>query len=176
MSATPQPWPPRCGASTSWCIRRRWSAWAWTWRTCRSTWAATIWVPRCCWRRWLPPGWGGWRWPARWWCTRRARTPARYTGRPGPVSVRRPTWPGCRTPLEPGLVDEDDRLEPRSVYAATKVAQEHLTGAWVRATGARAIALRYHNVYGPRMPRDSPYSGVAAIFRSALERSEPPRV
>jgi dTDP-L-rhamnose 4-epimerase len=46
----------------------------------------------------------------------------------------------------------------------------------VRATGARAIALRYHNVYGPRMPRDSPYSGVAAIFRSALERGEPPRV
>jgi dTDP-L-rhamnose 4-epimerase len=26
------------------------------------------------------------------------------------------------------------------------------------------------------MPRDSPYSGVAAIFRSALERGEPPRV
>jgi dTDP-L-rhamnose 4-epimerase len=87
-----------------------------------------------------------------------------------------PTCPRCRAPLVPGLVDEDDRLEPRSVYAATKVAQEHLTGAWVRATGARAIALRYHNVYGPRMPRDSPYSGVAAIFRSALERGEPPRV
>jgi dTDP-L-rhamnose 4-epimerase len=87
-----------------------------------------------------------------------------------------PTCPRCLTPLVPGLVDEDDRLEPRSVYAATKVAQEHLSGAWVRATGARAIALRYHNVYGPRMPRDSPYSGVAAIFRSALERGEPPRV
>jgi len=26
------------------------------------------------------------------------------------------------------------------------------------------------------MPRDTPYSGVAAIFRSALERGEPPRV
>jgi dTDP-L-rhamnose 4-epimerase len=31
-------------------------------------------------------------------------------------------------------------------------------------------------VYGPRMPRDTPYSGVAAIFRSALERGAPPRV
>jgi dTDP-L-rhamnose 4-epimerase len=87
-----------------------------------------------------------------------------------------PTCPRCRAPLVPGLVDEDDRLEPRSVYAATKVAQEHLTGAWVRATGARTINLRYHNVYGPGMPRDSPYSGVAAIFRSALERGEAPRV
>ena len=100
------------------------------------------------------------------------------TRRPADLAAGRfePTCPGCQTPLEPGLVGEDDRLEPRSVYAATKVAQEHLTGAWVRATGAQAIALRYHNVYGPRMPRDSPYSGVAAIFRSALERSEPPRV
>ena len=38
------------------------------------------------------------------------------------------------------------------------------------------VALRYHNVYGPGMPRDTPYSGVAAMFRSAVERGEPPRV
>jgi dTDP-L-rhamnose 4-epimerase len=38
------------------------------------------------------------------------------------------------------------------------------------------MALRYHNVYGPDMPRDTPYSGVAAIFRSALEKGEPPKV
>ena len=43
-------------------------------------------------------------------------------------------------------------------------------------TGGRSIALRYHNVYGPGMPRDTPYSGVAAIFRSALERGDAPRV
>lgn len=38
------------------------------------------------------------------------------------------------------------------------------------------VALRYHNVYGPDMPRATPYSGVAAIFHSALEKGEPPRV
>ena len=38
------------------------------------------------------------------------------------------------------------------------------------------MALRYHNVYGPGMPRDTPYSGVAAMFRSSLERGEPPQV
>ena len=43
-----------------------------------------------------------------------------------------------------------------------------------RADGA--IALRYHNVYGPDMPADTPYAGVAAIFRSALERGEAPPV
>jgi dTDP-L-rhamnose 4-epimerase len=73
-------------------------------------------------------------------------------------------------------VDESAILEPRSLYAATKLAQEHLAGVWARTVGGSAIALRYHNVYGPRMPRDTPYSGVAAIFRSSLERGEPPRV
>jgi dTDP-L-rhamnose 4-epimerase len=62
------------------------------------------------------------------------------------------------------------------VYAVTKLAQEHLASAWARESGAAAIALRYHNVYGPGMPRDTPYAGVAAIFRSSLERGEPPRV
>jgi dTDP-L-rhamnose 4-epimerase len=37
-------------------------------------------------------------------------------------------------------------------------------------------ALRYHNVYGPGMPRDTPYAGVASLFRSALARGEAPRV
>jgi len=87
-----------------------------------------------------------------------------------------PTCPRCGAELAPHTVDEDAPLKPRSIYAATKLAQEHLSDAWARATGAHAIALRYHNVYGPRMPRDTPYSGVAAIFRSALERGEPPRV
>jgi dTDP-L-rhamnose 4-epimerase len=62
------------------------------------------------------------------------------------------------------------------VYAATKVAQEHLAAAWARQTAAHAVALRYHNVYGSGMPRDTPYAGVAAIFRSSVERGEAPRV
>jgi dTDP-L-rhamnose 4-epimerase len=86
------------------------------------------------------------------------------------------TCPVCGRQLEWLLVDETAPLEPRSSYAASKVAQEHYTAAWVRQAGGRAVALRYHNVYGPWMPRDTPYSGVAAIFRSALERGEPPRV
>ena len=84
--------------------------------------------------------------------------------------------PRCGRELAPGLVGEDDALDPRSTYAATKLAQEHLAAAWARQTGGTVWALRYHNVYGPRMPRDTPYAGVASIFRSALERGEPPRV
>jgi dTDP-L-rhamnose 4-epimerase len=87
-----------------------------------------------------------------------------------------PPCPDCGAPLEPGLVGEETPVDPRSVYAATKVAQEHLTAAWTRQTGGTTVALRYHNVYGPGMPRDTPYSGVAAIFRSALEAGRAPRV
>lgn len=79
-------------------------------------------------------------------------------------------------PLTPLLIQEDARLDPRNVYATTKVAQEHLVGAWARATGGRAAILRYHNVYGPHMPMGTPYAGVASLFRSALERGEAPRV
>ena len=79
-------------------------------------------------------------------------------------------------PLLPGLIDESAALDPRNVYAQTKVAQEQLASSWTRATGGRAVALRYHNVYGPGMPANTPYAGVASLFRSALARSEAPRV
>ena len=79
-------------------------------------------------------------------------------------------------PLRPVLVGEDDQLDPRNVYAASKLGQEHLTTAWARATGGRAALLRYHNVLGAGMPQGTPYAGVASLFRSSLERGEPPRV
>lgn len=74
------------------------------------------------------------------------------------------------------LVGEDAPLRPRSLYAASKMAQEHYALAWAESTGGSVVALRYHNVYGPGMPRDTPYSGVAAIFRSSLEHGSAPRV
>lgn len=88
-----------------------------------------------------------------------------------------PRCPSCGAPLEPQTVPEDAPADPRNVYAATKLHQEHLVACYEREhPGTVAIALRYHNVYGPRMPRDTPYAGVASIFRSALERGEPPRL
>ncbi len=109
--------------------------------------------------------------------------PDHGTVRPGPragpdLAAGRwePACPHCAQPLVPGMVTEDAPADPRNVYATTKLAQEHLAASWARATGGQAISLRYHNVYGDRMPRDTPYAGVAAFFRSALERGEPPRV
>ncbi|GJF13038.1 UDP-glucose 4-epimerase [Mycolicibacterium cyprinidarum] len=79
-------------------------------------------------------------------------------------------------PVQWELVGEDAPLRPRSLYAASKVAQENYALAWSEAAAGAVTALRYHNVYGPGMPRDTPYSGVAAIFRSSLEAGDAPRV
>jgi dTDP-L-rhamnose 4-epimerase len=103
--------------------------------------------------------------------------------RPGPRAVAdldagrfEPLCPVCGRALSPGTIGEDAPADPRNVYATTKLAQEHLAAAWARSTGGTAVSLRYHNVYGPRMPRDTPYAGVASFFRSALARGEAPRV
>jgi dTDP-L-rhamnose 4-epimerase len=87
-----------------------------------------------------------------------------------------PRCPVCFGGLEAMAIEEGASLDPRSVYAATKVHQEHLCFAFARETGVPVTALRYHNVYGPRMPRDTPYAGVAAIFASAIAAGRAPRV
>ncbi len=83
---------------------------------------------------------------------------------------------GCGRPVRWATVDERAPLDPRNVYAATKLHQEHLCSVWAREAGATAVALRYHNVYGARMPRDTPYAGVASIFRSDLVGGRAPQV
>jgi dTDP-L-rhamnose 4-epimerase len=87
-----------------------------------------------------------------------------------------PRCPRCGQAVAWDLVPEDAPLDPRSVYAASKVAQEHLSTLWARESGGSVVALRYHNVYGPRLPLDTPYAGVAAIFRSSLRRGDAPQV
>ena len=88
-----------------------------------------------------------------------------------------PACTECGAPLAPESVPETAPLDPRNVYAASKVAQEHLASAFGREhTGVTVTALRYHNVYGPGMPRATPYAGVAAIFTDTLASGRAPRV
>ncbi len=87
-----------------------------------------------------------------------------------------PPCPVCGTPLATGLVSESAVLDPRNAYASSKVAQEFYAANWARTTGGTVAAMRYHNVYGPGMPRNTPYAGVAAIFTSALRLGKPPQV
>jgi dTDP-L-rhamnose 4-epimerase len=111
------------------------------------------------------------------------RCPACGPVRPGPRPPSRldagafePPCPSCGLDLAWSTVDEEAVLDPRNVYAATKVHQEHLCATFSRETGTPVIALRYHNVYGPRAPIDTPYAGVASLFLGSLHRGEAPRV
>ncbi len=88
-----------------------------------------------------------------------------------------PACPACGGPLIAEPIPEDHWVDPRNVYAVTKLTQEGLCSAYEREhPGCSATLLRYHNVYGPRMPMNTPYAGVASLFRSAYERGEAPQV
>jgi dTDP-L-rhamnose 4-epimerase len=73
------------------------------------------------------------------------------------------TWdfPGL-TPLPAAAA----RVEPRpsSVYAATKLAQEHVLRAWSLAVGVSTVVLRLQNVYGAGQSPTNPYTGILPLF------------
>jgi dTDP-L-rhamnose 4-epimerase len=87
-----------------------------------------------------------------------------------------PACPRCGGPLAPRPIPEDAPTDPRNVYAATKLHQEQLCSIFGHQTGVPVTVLRYHNVYGPGMPRATRYAGVAARFADALRCGRAPRV
>ncbi len=65
--------------------------------------------------------------------------------------------------------------DPASVYAATKLAQEHLLKTWARAYGVEPFILRLQNVYGPGQSLINPYTGILSLFcRMAMAGSSIP--
>jgi dTDP-L-rhamnose 4-epimerase len=79
-----------------------------------------------------------------------------------------PRCPQCGEDLEPHAVTEKQPCRPGSIYAISKLSQELVCMNLGRSFLIPVVALRYHNIYGPRMPRDTPYAGVASIFKSRL--------
>jgi UDP-glucose 4-epimerase len=56
------------------------------------------------------------------------------------------------------------REDPLSPYAAAKLAGELYCRSFARVYGLAVVVTRFFNVFGPRQPADSPYSGVVAAF------------
>lgn len=58
------------------------------------------------------------------------------------------------------------RTEPRptNIYAATKLAQEHIFAAWTAAHDTHLSVLRLQNVYGPGQSLTNSYTGIVALF------------
>ncbi len=65
---------------------------------------------------------------------------------------------------------------PRSPYAASKLAGEHLCAAFAATWPDRldTASLRFFNIFGPRQPHDSPYAGVVPRFAERLIAGKAP--
>lgn len=61
---------------------------------------------------------------------------------------------------------------PASVYASTKLMQEHLLAQCLEQTGIEHVVLRLQNVYGPGQSLQNPYTGVLSIFMQKLLSDE----
>lgn len=75
-------------------------------------------------------------------------------------------------PVAPVASSADQtQTRPTNVYAATKLAQEHLMTAWTAAHDTNLSVLRLQNVYGPGQSLTNSYTGIVALFaRLASER------
>ena len=88
-------------------------------------------------------------------------------------TVRCPT---CRKPMESRPIPETKPVVPTSIYALSKRDQEEMMLLLGRSLGIAAVALRFFNVYGQRPALSNPYTGVGAIFLSALLNGQRPLV
>jgi dTDP-L-rhamnose 4-epimerase len=59
---------------------------------------------------------------------------------------------------------------PSSIYAATKLAQEHILASWCEAFDVPLSILRFQNVYGPGQSPLNPYTGIINIFHRVAAR------
>ena len=82
------------------------------------------------------------------------------------------------------LASSSSRTEarPTNIYAATKLAQEHMLLAWTAAHDSALSVLRLQNVYGPGQSLTNPYTGIVSRFgqlalaRQSLEVYEDGRI
>jgi nucleoside-diphosphate-sugar epimerase len=66
--------------------------------------------------------------------------------------------------------------DPKSPYAAQKLAGEYYARVYHECFGLETVSLRYFNVYGPRQDPSSPYSGVISLFIDALLARKAPLI
>lgn len=73
----------------------------------------------------------------------------------GPMGEPAVPVPSCADTTEP---------RPTNIYAATKLAQEHILAAWTSAHDSPLSVLRLQNVYGPGQSLTNSYTGIVALF------------
>ncbi len=82
----------------------------------------------------------------------------------GPANDPAVPLPSCAGRTQP---------RPTNIYAATKLAQEHILAAWTAAYDTNLSVLRLQNVYGPGQSLTNSYTGIVALFaRLAREKCQ----
>ena len=71
---------------------------------------------------------------------------------------------------------EDMPTHPLSPYALQKLVGEQYMQLFTALYGLETVSIRYFNVFGPRQDPSSPYSGVIALFVTALLAGKPPTI
>jgi dTDP-L-rhamnose 4-epimerase len=83
-----------------------------------------------------------------------------------------PACPICAAPMQPVATSESARINPASIYAATKFAQEELIRIGAQALGIPSVALRFQNVYGEGQSLNNPYTGILSIFSTRIRQGK----
>lgn len=66
--------------------------------------------------------------------------------------------------------------QPKSPYAANKLAGEHMMRAYASSYEIDTVSLRYFNIFGPRQNTNSTYAGVIAAFAKAMINDQQPLI
>jgi UDP-glucose 4-epimerase len=73
-------------------------------------------------------------------------------------------------------MDEEHPFNNRTLYGAGKIANEQMLRAYNEMFQLPYVALRYFNIYGPRMDLDGVYTEVLVRWMDAIEAGTPPRI
>jgi UDP-glucose 4-epimerase len=73
-------------------------------------------------------------------------------------------------------MDEQHPFNNRTLYGAGKIANEQMLRAYNEMFQLPYVALRYFNLYGPRMDLDGVYTEVLVRWMDAIEAGTPPRI
>jgi dTDP-L-rhamnose 4-epimerase len=75
-----------------------------------------------------------------------------------------PLCPECDKSMVAQSTEEDDKLNPLSIYAVTKLTQEQLVSVASAQCRFPTTVLRLQNVYGEGQSLTNPYTGILSIF------------
>jgi len=81
-----------------------------------------------------------------------------------------PKCPECGETACAAATPECAVTSPASIYAATKLAQEHLVRIASQSLGIPAVIFRFQNVYGEGQSLKNPYTGILSIFSNQLRQ------